>query len=98
MDSTDENIILYDDPTAGLDPVLSDSIADLMIDTQRSLNTTSIVTTHDLKVAEKIADKVLLLYDCKRVFYGDSQEFFSKSTVYSEQFISGNSQGPIDLF
>jgi phospholipid/cholesterol/gamma-HCH transport system ATP-binding protein len=92
------SIILFDDPTAGLDPVLSDSIADLIIEIRESLQTTSIVATHDLKVAEKIADDVSLLYGGTFVQSGPKEEFFDKSSSYARQFIEGSIEGPIDIF
>ncbi len=90
-------IILYDDPTAGLDPVLSDSIADLMIEIRDSLKTTALVVTHALKVAEKVADSMALHYDGRIVFYGRVADIFSKSDPYARQFIEGDVEGPIDI-
>lgn len=91
-------IILYDDPTAGLDPVLSDSIADLILEIRDTVMTTSVVVTHDLKVVEKIADVVMLLYDGKAVFTGSTADFFSEQNAFARQFIEGDLEGPIDLF
>jgi len=91
------SIILYDDPTAGLDPVLSDSIADLLLEIQKSYKTTSIVVTHDLKVTEKVADKIALLYDGNIVFYGSKDNFFSMQNEYAVQFIEGRESGPMTL-
>ncbi len=91
-------VILYDDPTAGLDPILSDSIADLMIDIRETLDSTSIVVTHDLKVAEKIAHRAALLYGGKIVFSGTGSDFFLESDEYSRQFIEGEPDGPIDIY
>lgn len=90
-------LILYDDPTAGLDPILSDSIADLMIEIKSSLNTASIVVTNDLKVAKKTADRIALLYSGKFVCYVKTEEFFSEIDQYSKQFIHGEIEGPIDI-
>ncbi len=90
-------VILYDDPTAGLDPILSDSIADLMIEIRGSMNTSSIVVTNDLKVAKKIADKIALLYSGKIVCYMKTEEFFRETDMYSRQFIRGEIEGPIDI-
>ncbi len=92
------SVILYDDPTAGLDPVLSDSIADLLLSIRREYRTTSLVATHDLKVAEKIADRILLLYQGKIVFDGPGGEFFHGFNAYASQFRSGDIEGPIDIF
>jgi phospholipid/cholesterol/gamma-HCH transport system ATP-binding protein len=91
-------VILYDDPTAGLDPVLSDSIADLLNEIRDTLNSTSLVVTHDLAVTKKVADSVVLLYDGHIVFSGSVEEFFSKENSYARQFIEGDIHGPIDMY
>ena len=92
------DIILYDDPTAGLDPVLSDSIADLILEIRGSLSSTSIVVTHDLKVVEKIADRVALLYGGRIVFEGLGGDFFRTDDPFAKQFIAGDIEGPIDIY
>ena len=94
----DPDIILYDDPTAGLDPVLSDSIADLILEIRGSISSTSLVVTHDLKVVEKIADRVALLYGGRIVFQGTSEEFFKGDDPFAKQFIAGDIEGPIDIY
>lgn len=94
----DPEIILYDDPSAGLDPILSDSIADLIIDIKKDSNTTAVAVTHDLAVAEKIADKIALLYEGEIVFSGVPDDFFSKENEFAKQFIEGDPEGPIDIF
>lgn len=90
-------VILYDDPTAGLDPILSDSIADLMIEIKSSLNAASIIVTNDLKVARKTADRIALLYSGKLVAFMPTEDFFSERDLYSKQFIRGEIEGPIDI-
>ncbi len=92
------NVVLFDDPTAGLDPILSDSIADLLIEIKRDMDTTSIVVTHDLQAAEKVADSIILIYRGRIVFSGRSEEFFSGRDKYACQFIEGDIEGPIDIF
>ncbi len=94
----DPEIILYDDPTAGLDPILSDSIADLILEIKNSIDATSIAVTHDLRVARKIADTVILIYGGRGVFTGTSDQFFNGMDRYAEQFIQGETEGPIDIF
>jgi phospholipid/cholesterol/gamma-HCH transport system ATP-binding protein len=94
----DPCVILYDDPTAGLDPVLTDAIADLVLDIREREKVTSVVVTHDLAFAQKIADNVLLLYGGTTVFNGSNSEFFNKSSEYARQFIEGDIEGPIDMF
>ncbi|MBN1496650.1 MAG: ATP-binding cassette domain-containing protein [Spirochaetes bacterium] len=93
----DPNLIFFDDPAAGLDPILSDSIADLICEIRQSLNATSIVVTHDSMVARKVADSIALLYNGKMVYEGDSDGFFSKTDPYARQFIEGETEGPIDI-
>jgi phospholipid/cholesterol/gamma-HCH transport system ATP-binding protein len=92
------NVIFFDDPTAGLDPILSDSIADLILEIKNSLNTTSIVVTHDATVARKVGDSIALLYNGKIVHEGNSDAFFSGSDSYARQFLEGDIEGPIDIF
>lgn len=96
--SMEPKIILYDDPTAGLDPVLSDSIADLIIEIGDTLHTTSLVVTHDLKVARKVGDAMALLYGGTFVYYGTGDEFFNAANEYARQFIEGDIEGPIDIY
>lgn len=91
-------IIIYDDPTAGLDPVLSDSIADLILEIRDSTGAASILATHDLYVVQKTADMVILLYNGKAVFNGNNETFFSKQNDFARQFIDGDIEGPIDIF
>lgn len=91
-------IILFDDPTAGLDPVLTDSIADLIINIKNEYKITSMVVTHDMKFAKKIADKILLLYAGKTVFYDETDIFFQQDDSFARQFINGDIDGPIDIY
>lgn len=90
------SIILYDDPTAGLDPVLADSISDLIVATQEKYRMTSLLVTQDLAVAQKTAHRVGLLHNGMIVVDLESHEFFSKNNPYAKQFIDGDSEGPID--
>ncbi len=89
-------VILYDDPTAGLDPILSDSIADLINEIRGSSGAASIVVTNDLKIAKKTSDKIALLYSGRLVCYSSTAEFFSERDIYAGQFIRGEVEGPID--
>jgi phospholipid/cholesterol/gamma-HCH transport system ATP-binding protein len=94
----DPDIILYDDPTAGLDPILSDSIADLILEISDASSATSVVVTHDLRLVAKVAREVALLYDGRVVFHGDTESFFSKEDPFARQFIEGEIEGPIDIY
>ncbi|MCP4547205.1 MAG: ABC transporter ATP-binding protein [bacterium] len=90
-------IVIYDEPTTGLDPVMSDAIGDLIIDLQKRLNITSVVVTHDMAICFKIADRVAMLFEGKIIFDGTPAELKSTSDPIVRQFIEGRSQGPIKV-
>ncbi|RME93803.1 MAG: ATP-binding cassette domain-containing protein [Candidatus Hydrogenedentota bacterium] len=90
-------LLLLDDPTAGLDPVLSDAIADLILDLRDELKTTSIVITHDKKVARKLATKIALMISGKIHTILPAEEFFTTSDPAVEQFRDGKLEGPIPV-
>ncbi len=71
----DPEIIIYDEPTAGLDPITADGISQLIRHLQRTLNVTSIAVTHDLRLTELVADRIAMLFDGKWGFVGTYQEF-----------------------
>ncbi len=66
-------VMLYDEPTTGLDPIMSDVINELILQTQRSKRTTGVVVTHDMKTVTKVADRVVMLYPLARLEPGESQ-------------------------
>jgi phospholipid/cholesterol/gamma-HCH transport system ATP-binding protein len=82
-------VILYDEPTTGLDPIRSDVINELIIKLQRELKVTSIVVTHDMNSAMKIADRIVMLYDGKIVFDGTPGQLQSSTEPKVKQFVSG---------
>ena len=82
-------IILYDEPTTGLDPITSDVINDLIVDMQAKLGVTSIVVTHDMVSAYKIADRISMLFDGRIIFVGTPEELRATSNPYVQQFIRG---------
>lgn len=69
-------LILYDEPTTGLDPIMSDVINELMLNTRRDKGVTSIIVTHDMRSAQKVADRILMLYPFARLNKGESQILF----------------------
>jgi phospholipid/cholesterol/gamma-HCH transport system ATP-binding protein len=75
----DPELILYDEPTTGLDPIMSDVINELILKTRRSHPVTSIVVTHDMRTARKVADRVVMLYPIARLKEGESQVLFDGS-------------------
>ncbi|MDR0617406.1 MAG: ABC transporter ATP-binding protein [Endomicrobium sp.] len=89
------NYILYDEPTTGLDPIMADIISDLIISLKKQLNVSSIVVTHDINSAYKIADKIMMIYEGKIIFSGSPEEVKSTDNKYVQQFIKGSSYGPI---
>jgi phospholipid/cholesterol/gamma-HCH transport system ATP-binding protein len=82
-------IILYDEPTTGLDPITSDVINDLILDMQSKLGVTSVVVTHDMVSAYKIADRMAMLFDGRIIFVGTPEEIRATSNPYVQQFIRG---------
>lgn len=91
---TNPSIILYDEPTTGLDPVTSKIIHELMHDMQNKLGLTSIVISHDIEIF-KYADYVALLDDGKIRYFGPASTIWQSDNPYIYQFIRGLSQGPI---
>lgn len=82
-------LVLYDEPTTGLDPIRSDVINELIIALSRRLGITSIVVTHDMASANKIADRMLLLYDGQVVADGDPRTFRQSDSPLVQRFIKG---------
>jgi len=88
-------IILYDEPTTGLDPIMADAINDLIIEMKKRLNVTSIAITHDMVSAYKIADKIAMLYEGRIQEVGTPDEIKRSANPIVRQFITGSSVGPI---
>jgi phospholipid/cholesterol/gamma-HCH transport system ATP-binding protein len=89
--------ILYDEPTTGLDPIMSDVINDLILDLQKKLKVTSIVVTHDMKSAYKIASRIAMLYEGRVKAVAHPDVIKVSSDPYVRQFVDGLSQGPIKM-
>jgi len=94
----DPEIVLFDEPTTGLDPIMSDSIADLVLDTQRSLKTTYILITHDIPFTYKIADKIAMLHEGRIVQEGTVEEMKRNPDPIIRQFLEGRAEGPIKVY
>ncbi len=88
-------IILYDEPTTGLDPIMGDSINDLIVQLHSKLNITSIAVTHDMTSAYKIGDRITMLYNGKIIADGNPEQIKNTNDPIVKQFITGAAAGPI---
>ncbi len=91
----DPEIILYDEPTTGLDPITADVINDLIRSLQKRFHATSITVTHDMTSAYKIADRIAMLHEGRIVFDGAVEDVKGTENPYVQQFICGKAEGPI---
>jgi phospholipid/cholesterol/gamma-HCH transport system ATP-binding protein len=88
-------ILLYDEPTTGLDPIRADSINDLVVELRDRLKVTGVAITHDMTSAYKIADRIAMLYKGKIIAVGTPQEMRDSADPVVHQFITGSARGPI---
>lgn len=90
-------VVLFDEPTTGLDPVTAEAINQLIIETQRQFNLTCVATSHDMKSIFTIGHKIAMLYDGKVVAFGTPEEIRRSSNEVVQQFIHGKLDGPIHM-
>ena len=95
--ATKPEIIFFDEPTTGLDPIMADVINGLIIDSVKSLGATALTITHDMASVRKIADKIAMLYHGKIIWQGTVAELEKTDNEYVRQFINGSSHGPIKV-
>jgi len=88
-------ILLYDEPTTGLDPIMADVINELILSMRERLKITSLAITHDMKSAYKIADRIAMLYEGKIIQIGTPEEIQQTENPIVYQFITGSARGPI---
>ena len=91
------DIILYDEPTTGLDPITCDVISRMILNMQHELNVTSVLISHDIKESFKVGDYFAFLYNGKIIEYGDKDSFKNSDNDYVKQFLEGESKGPIKV-
>ncbi|MBN1939804.1 MAG: ABC transporter ATP-binding protein [Candidatus Aminicenantes bacterium] len=91
-------IILYDEPSTGLDPIRADAINDLILVLQKEMGVTSIVITHDMVSANKVADRIAMLYDGRIIAVGTPEEIRHSPDPVVQQFLQGRADGPIKNF
>jgi len=94
---TEPKIILYDEPTAGLDPISSTLIEDYIVRLKNETHAASIVVTHQMSTITRTADKVLMLYKGHSVFDGTPAELCKQDTPYTKQFVTASIEGPMKL-
>jgi len=95
--ATEPEIIFFDEPTTGLDPIMGDVINDLIVNCVRELGATALSITHDMASARKIADRIAMLYDGRIIWAGPVAEVDSSDNAYVDQFIHGRAEGPIQM-
>lgn len=91
-------IMLYDEPSTGIDPIRADAINDLINKLKREMKVTSVVITHDMVSSYKIADKIAMLYRGRIIEVGTPQEIQGSANPVIQQFIHGHADGPIRNF
>jgi len=89
------DIVFFDEPTTGLDPIMADVINDLIISTTKTLGATALSITHDMASANKIADRIAMLYQGRLIWVGDAKAVFDSGNPHVDQFVHGRADGPI---
>jgi len=95
--ATDPEIIFFDEPTTGLDPIMADIINDLIIDSVKDLGATALSITHDMSSARKIADDLAMIYKGQIIWKGPRDHIDNSGNDYVDQFIHGRADGPIKM-
>ncbi len=95
--AADPEIIFFDEPTTGLDPIMADVINNLIVDTVKDVGASTLSITHDMISARKIADRIAMLYKGKIIWNGPVSEIDNSGNPYVDQFIHGRAEGPIKM-
>jgi len=90
-------IIFFDEPTTGLDPIMADVINDLIVQCVRDLGATTLSITHDMASARKIADRIAMIHDGRIIWSGATATIDNSGEPHVDQFIHGRAQGPIKM-
>ncbi len=95
--AAEPEIVFFDEPTTGLDPIMADVINDLIVKCVREVGTTAVSITHDMVSARKIADRIAMLYQGRIVWHGPTAEIDHSGNPFVDQFIHGRADGPIKM-
>ena len=95
--AAEPEIIFFDEPTTGLDPIMADVINDLIVKCVREVGTTAVSITHDMVSARKIADRIAMLHQGRIVWHGPTAEIDQSGNPFVDQFINGRAEGPIQM-
>ena len=94
---TEPKTILYDEPTAGLDPISSTLIEDYIVRLKEETHASSIVVTHQMSTIQRTANRVIMLYDGKIVYEGTPEDMLKQDTPYTKQFVTASLEGPMQM-
>jgi phospholipid/cholesterol/gamma-HCH transport system ATP-binding protein len=95
--ATEPEIIFFDEPTTGLDPIMADVINELVRKCVSDLGATALSITHDMASARKIGDRIAMIYDGRIIWSGSVQDIDQSGNEYVDQFIHGRGDGPIKM-
>jgi phospholipid/cholesterol/gamma-HCH transport system ATP-binding protein len=95
--ATEPDIIFFDEPTTGLDPIMGDVINDLIVKCVRELGATAMTITHDMASARKISDRIAMLYRGKIIWDGRTADIDESGEAHVDHFIHGRAEGPIQM-
>ncbi|MBY9065311.1 ATP-binding cassette domain-containing protein [Hyphomonas sp. WL0036] len=92
---SEPDLIFFDEPTTGLDPITADAINDLILEMVRGLGAAAVTITHDMASATKIADEIAMLFEGRIIWRGAAKDVYSSGNDYVDQFVNGRAEGPI---
>ena len=95
--AAEPEIIIFDEPTTGLDPIMADVINDLIVQCVRDLGATAVSITHDMASVRKIADRIAMIYKGRIIWSGEKAEIDRSGNPFVDQFIHGRAEGPIKM-
>lgn len=95
--ATEPEIIFFDEPTTGLDPIMADVINDLIVKCVEDLGITAVSITHDMASARKISDRMAMIYEGRLIWVGRTEDVGATDNPYVQQFIHGRADGPIRM-